>query len=226
MGLPEAAAAEAEAGTDAGSVHDRGRGYHSSPVTGSRPPTEAERAAASQLATEVADDRVEAAHQRHLGIPVTARPFRTRQRRQVECGQVEQPPLAIGIAADVSGSTRWAEAPGTRAAWIIASAARLPLTLAGRRCRRYQPVPRGGRPRCGMNSRAGLAWCGGRRPRYWTPAADAWQGSVPPGPATGDAADPARARPPSAATCPGCARPRPPWRQLPPWRRPQPRRLG
>ena len=122
-------------------VHGRGLGYRGSPVTGSRPPTDAERRAANQLAnalrharyrarsvTRIASatppgrlvgrDAMLADAQRKLGIPVTARPFRVKRRRQVD-----QPPLAVGVAADVSGSMKWATAPMTSAAWIIARGA-------------------------------------------------------------------------------------------------------
>ena len=122
-------------------VHGRGRGYSGSPVTGSRSPTDAERRAANQLAnalrharyrarsvTRIASatppgrlvgrDAMLAGAQRQLGITVTARPFRAKQRRRVD-----QPPLAVGVAADVSGSMKWATAPMTSAAWIIARGA-------------------------------------------------------------------------------------------------------
>jgi hypothetical protein len=122
-------------------AHGRGVGYHGPPVRGYRPPTEDERAAANQLAaalrraryrapavTRVASpmppgrlvgrDAQLADAQRHLGIPVTARPFRAKVRRRVD-----QPPLAVGIAADVSGSMGWAAAPMATASWIIARGA-------------------------------------------------------------------------------------------------------
>ena len=146
----EARAAEAASRADAGvaadavfrgGLHGRSGGYPGSPVTGSRPPTDAERAAATQLAAALRRARYRArtvarvasptppgrligrdallAHaQRELGIPVTARPYRAQRRRRVE-----QPPLAIGIAIDVSGSMHWAQAPMASTAWIIARAA-------------------------------------------------------------------------------------------------------
>lgn len=123
------------------STHGRGGGYRGSPVKGSRPPTDAERAAANHLAAAlrraryrgravtrvpapvppgrlVGRDALLADAQRHLGIPVTARPFRAQVRRHVD-----QPPLAVGIAADASGSMNWATAPMASASWIIARAA-------------------------------------------------------------------------------------------------------
>jgi hypothetical protein len=132
-----ASAASAASTVFGGAAHGRGGGRLRSPVTGSRAPTDAERAAASQLAaalrraryrgravTRIASaippgrlngrDALLAHAQRELGTPVTARPFRAQRRRQVE-----QPPLAVGIAVDVSGSMRWAAEPMASAAWII-----------------------------------------------------------------------------------------------------------
>ena len=123
------------------SVHGRGVGNAGSPVRGYRPPADAELAAANQLAaalrraryraravTQVASavppgrlvgrDALLADAQRQLCMPVTARPFRARVRRHVD-----QPPLAVGIAADVSGSMGWASAPMASASWIIARGA-------------------------------------------------------------------------------------------------------
>jgi hypothetical protein len=136
-----AAAAEAAETVFRSSVHGRGGGYRGSPVKGSRTPTDAERAAANELAAALRRARYRARAvtwaaspvppgrlvgraallaeaQRDLGIPVTARPFRARVRRQVD-----QPPLAVGIAADVSGSMGWATAPMASASWIFAQAA-------------------------------------------------------------------------------------------------------
>jgi hypothetical protein len=121
--------------------HGRTASGPGSPVTGTRPPTSRERAAANRLAaalrragyrgpdiTRVASatppgrligrDALAAHAQRELGLPVTALPFRTRIRRHVE-----RPAIRVGLAADVSGSMRWIEGPVAAATWIIAAGA-------------------------------------------------------------------------------------------------------
>ncbi|MEV0604266.1 hypothetical protein AB0I82_33905 [Streptomyces sp. NPDC050315] len=122
----------------------RGRGRRvTSPVTGTRPPTPAEKAAAGQLARalrtaayreRVATVTASAAPpgrlnmrgalardaQRAAGATPTALPWIHTQRRQLPT-----PPLRVGIAVDVSGSMRAAAAPIASAAWIVAKAVAL-----------------------------------------------------------------------------------------------------
>jgi hypothetical protein len=111
-----------------------------SPVTGTRPANGRERAAANRLADELRRarhrDRVTrvvaseippgrivgrevllGAAQRAMGQPVTARPFRRREKRHGD-----EPPLSVGIAVDVSGSMEGATAAMSSAAWITAQA--------------------------------------------------------------------------------------------------------
>jgi hypothetical protein len=112
------------------------------PISGRRAPTAQERAAARRLGealrkaqfreptrTRVASmlppgrlsgrDAMLGAAQRAMGLPVTARPFRTTVRKNHD-----NPPVAVGVAVDVSGSmgaytgmiasTAWTFAHGTR----------------------------------------------------------------------------------------------------------------
>ncbi|MFG2210974.1 VWA domain-containing protein [Streptomyces sp. NPDC048638] len=112
------------------------------PVRGRRAPTALERAAARRLGAALARaqfrdtarirvacalppgrlsgrDAMLGAAQRALGVPVTARPFRARKRQRTD-----DPPVAVGVAVDVSGSmgaytsiiasTAWMFAHGTR----------------------------------------------------------------------------------------------------------------
>jgi len=58
-----------------------------------------------------------AAAQRSVGRPVTAEPFAHKTRKHVE-----QPPLCVGIATDVSGSMRSAQEPLARTSWVVAQA--------------------------------------------------------------------------------------------------------
>ncbi|WP_338672607.1 hypothetical protein V1460_06190 [Streptomyces sp. SCSIO 30461] len=122
----------------------RGKGQRlSSPVTGTRPPTPAEKAAAGQLARVL---RAAAFRERTItvtasaappgrlsmrgalardaqkaaGAMPTAQPWIRTQRRQGPT-----PPLRVGIAVDVSGSMQAAAAPIASAAWIVAKAAAL-----------------------------------------------------------------------------------------------------
>lgn len=114
--------------------HDRG------PITGRRRPERTEHATANQLAARLRTaqyrgkattkhwsntppGRVDgrqlnlARTQRAAGFPVTATPFRQTRRRRVP-----QPPLAVGIACDVSGSMRWSVDAVASGAWILATA--------------------------------------------------------------------------------------------------------
>ncbi|MFJ6753264.1 VWA domain-containing protein [Streptomyces sp. NPDC091266] len=112
------------------------------PVRGHRAPTPVERAAARRLGAALARarfrdtarvrvastlppgrlsgrDAMLGAAQSALGVPVTARPFRTVKRKRTD-----DPPVAVGVAVDVSGSmsaytsivasTAWMFAHGTR----------------------------------------------------------------------------------------------------------------
>ncbi|GGP00967.1 hypothetical protein [Wenjunlia tyrosinilytica] len=114
-----------------------------SPVTGTRTPTQAEKAAAGQLARAL---RAAAYRERTVTVTASAVPpgrlnmrgalardaqktagaiptaqpwLRTRR------SQGPTPPLRVGIAVDVSGSMRAAAAPIASAAWIVAKAAAL-----------------------------------------------------------------------------------------------------
>ncbi|WP_436778236.1 hypothetical protein [Yinghuangia sp. YIM S09857] len=112
-----------------------------SPVTGTRPPTNAEKTAAGRLARGLRGaayrERVETTTasaappgrlnmraalardaQRAAGAVPTALPWRTTQRRATPT-----PPLRVGIAVDVSSSMRAATGPFSSAAWILAKAA-------------------------------------------------------------------------------------------------------
>ncbi|WTW93448.1 VWA domain-containing protein [Streptomycetaceae bacterium NBC_01309] len=114
-----------------------------SPVTGTRAPTPAEKAAAGRLARGLRNaayrERVETVStsatppgrldmraalardaQRAAGATPTALPWRATQRRATPT-----PPLRVGIAVDVSGSMYEAAAPVASAAWILAKAAAL-----------------------------------------------------------------------------------------------------
>lgn len=114
-----------------------------SPVTGTRAPTGAEKAAAGRLARGLRRaayrERVETTTtsatppgrldmraalardaQRAAGATPTALPWRATQRRATPA-----PPLRVGIAVDVSGSMHAATAPVASAAWILARAAAL-----------------------------------------------------------------------------------------------------
>jgi hypothetical protein len=126
------------------SQRERARGRRAvSPVTGTRPPTPAEKAAAGHLARAL---RAAAYRERTLtvtasaappgrlsmrgalareaqkaaGAMPTAQPWIRTQRRQGPT-----PPLRVGIAVDVSGSMRAAAHPIASAAWIVAKAAAL-----------------------------------------------------------------------------------------------------
>ncbi|UGQ13593.1 VWA domain-containing protein [Yinghuangia sp. ASG 101] len=129
---------------NAGTVNPNGgsgRTYMPSPVTGTRTPTTAEKAAAGRLARGLRNaayrERVETTTssatppgrlnmraalardaQRAAGAAPTALPWRATQRRATPT-----PPLRVGIAVDVSGSMRAATGPVSSAAWIIAKAA-------------------------------------------------------------------------------------------------------
>jgi hypothetical protein len=110
-------------------------------ITGVRPPTGAEQAAARRLARMLRDaahrdrtattvasptppgrlrmrEALAADAQRAAGAVPTARPFIQTVRRHVP-----QPPLRLGIACDVSGSMWLLAAPVASAAWILARAA-------------------------------------------------------------------------------------------------------
>ncbi|MEU6512117.1 hypothetical protein [Streptomyces sp. NPDC046942] len=117
--------------------------YAPSPVTGTRLPTAAEKAAAGRLAralrtaayrertTTVTASAIPPGRlnmrgalardaQKAAGALPTAQPWIRTQRRQGPT-----PPLRVGIAVDVSGSMRAAAAPIASAAWIVAKAAAL-----------------------------------------------------------------------------------------------------
>lgn len=121
-----------------GAGHARGN-----PVTGTRPPTVRERAAASTLAKELrraayrerAETTVTSAlppgrlnmrgalardAQRNAGSLPTAEPWIATTRRHTPT-----PPLRVGIAIDVSGSMAPAVGPLASAAWILAAAVHL-----------------------------------------------------------------------------------------------------
>lgn len=126
------------------SQRERGRGRRApSPVTGTRPPTQAEKAAAGQLARALRTaayreptvtvtasaappgrlsmrGALAREAQRAAGAIPTAQPWIRTQRRQGPT-----PPLRVGIAVDVSGSMRAAAAPIASAAWIVAKATAL-----------------------------------------------------------------------------------------------------
>ncbi|MER7544766.1 hypothetical protein ABTW95_17340 [Spirillospora sp. NPDC127506] len=110
-------------------------------ITGTRPPTSGEQAAARRLARRLRAaahrDRVTTTHtsptppgrlsmrgalaadaQRAAGTVPTAEPFTRTTRRHVPA-----PPLRVGIACDVSGSMNTLAAPVASAAWIMARAA-------------------------------------------------------------------------------------------------------
>ncbi|GHJ35450.1 VWA domain-containing protein [Streptomyces sp. TS71-3] len=126
------------------SQRERARGRRAlSPVTGTRPPTSAEKAAAGRLARAL---RAAAYRERTItvtasaappgrlnmrgalardaqkaaGATPTAQPWIRTQRRQGPT-----PPLRVAIAVDVSGSMSAAAAPIASAAWIVAKAAAL-----------------------------------------------------------------------------------------------------
>ncbi len=114
-----------------------------SPVTGTRPPSGAEKAAAGQLARALRAaayrERVPTVTasaappgrlnmrgalardaQKAAGATPTAQPWTHTHRRQMP-----SPPLRVGIAVDVSGSMNAAATPIASAAWILAKAAAL-----------------------------------------------------------------------------------------------------
>lgn len=128
--------------TPATSTQRRGRPPRT-PITGTRRPTAAEKAAAGQLARtlraaayreRVATVTASAAPpgrlsmrgalardaQKAAGATPTAQPWIHTQRRQAP-----SPPLRIGIAVDISGSMQHAAAPIASAAWILARATAL-----------------------------------------------------------------------------------------------------
>lgn len=110
------------------------------PRSGTRAPTDGERALARRLATAlrqarfrgqgrivtssevppgrlVGRDAMLAAAQRTRGAVVTARPF-----RQVSRRESPEPTLVVGLAVDVSGSMHWATGPVASIAWVLANA--------------------------------------------------------------------------------------------------------
>jgi hypothetical protein len=117
-------------------------GAGAGPVTGSRAPAEAERAAAARLGRALRSagvrERIETRTasaappgrlnlraaitrdaQRAAGAVPTARPWTATTRRHAP-----NPPLRVGIAVDVSGSMAAAAGPVASAAWILAHATR------------------------------------------------------------------------------------------------------
>ncbi|GAA3712146.1 VWA domain-containing protein [Streptomyces sp. NEAU-PBA10] len=112
------------------------------PVSGHRPPTSLERAAARRLGIALAKarfrdparvrtaaatppgrvsgrDAMLGAAQRALGMPVTARPFRSLKRTHSQ-----EPPVAVGVAVDVSGSMRAYTSIIASTAWTFAHGTR------------------------------------------------------------------------------------------------------
>ncbi|MEO3976932.1 VWA domain-containing protein [Streptomyces sp. CAU 1734] len=117
------------------------------PISGRRAPTPLERAAARRLGAALAKarfreparvrvasafppgrlsgrDAMLGAAQRAMGMPVTARPFRSVRRVHSD-----EPPVAVGVAVDVSGSMRHYTPVIASAAWSFAHATR---EVAGR----------------------------------------------------------------------------------------------
>ncbi|MGW3952870.1 hypothetical protein ACWEKM_18535 [Streptomyces sp. NPDC004752] len=114
-----------------------------SPVTGTRPPTRAEKAAAGQLARAL---RAAAYRERTTTVTASAAPPGRLNMRQALARDAQKaagatptatpwvhtvhragptPPLRVGIACDVSGSMGLAAEPIASAAWIVAKAAAL-----------------------------------------------------------------------------------------------------
>ncbi|MGW2055890.1 VWA domain-containing protein [Streptomyces sp. NPDC001840] len=114
-----------------------------SPVTGTRPPTSAEKAAAGQLARAL---RAAAYRERTTTVTSSAAPPGRLNMRQALARDAQRaagatptatpwtrtvhrpsptPPLRVGIAVDVSGSMNAATAPIASAAWIVAKATAL-----------------------------------------------------------------------------------------------------
>ncbi|WP_053726678.1 VWA domain-containing protein [Streptomyces sp. WM6378] len=112
------------------------------PVSGRRAPTALERAAARRLGLALARarfrdtarvrvasalppgrlsgrDAMLGAAQRALGVPVTVRPFRTVRRKRTD-----EPPVAVGVAVDVSGSMRAYTPIVASTAWMFAHGTR------------------------------------------------------------------------------------------------------
>ncbi|MCX4826759.1 VWA domain-containing protein [Streptomyces sp. NBC_01142] len=112
------------------------------PVSGRRAPTPVERAAARRLGAALAKarfreparvrvasalppgrlsgrDAMLGAAQRTLGMPVTARPFRSKTRTHSQ-----EPPVAVGVAVDVSGSMRAYTPIIASTAWMFAHGTR------------------------------------------------------------------------------------------------------
>jgi hypothetical protein len=141
-----AAAAAQRSATQAKAVfapapNQRGGRNQWSPITGTRPPTGQERAAAGRLARALRAaayrERIETVTtspappgrlnmrgalardaQRAAGATPTAEPWVATARRHAPT-----PPLRVGIAVDVSGSMEEATGPIASAAWILAKAA-------------------------------------------------------------------------------------------------------
>ncbi|MGW3626201.1 VWA domain-containing protein [Streptomyces sp. NPDC000880] len=114
-----------------------------SPVTGTRPPTSGEKAAAGQLARAL---RAAAYRERTITVTASTAPPGRLNMRQALARDAQRaagatptatpwtrtvhrpnptPPLRVGIAVDVSGSMSLAAAPIASAAWILAKAAAL-----------------------------------------------------------------------------------------------------
>ncbi|QKV95955.1 VWA domain-containing protein [Streptomyces sp. NA02950] len=120
-----------------------GRGGSSSPVTGTRPPTGAEKSAAGQMARAL---RTAAYRERITTVTASAAPPGRLNMRQALARDAQRaagatptatpwvrtahrpsptPPLRVGIAVDVSGSMGAAADPISSAAWILAKATAL-----------------------------------------------------------------------------------------------------
>ncbi|MFE9555457.1 VWA domain-containing protein [Streptomyces sp. NPDC006703] len=118
-------------------------GRHRSPVSGTRPPTPAEKAAAGQLARAL---RAAAYRERTPTVTASAAPPGRLNMRQALAREAQiaagatptatpftrttyrpnpTPPLRVGIAVDVSASMDIAAAPIASAAWIVAKATAL-----------------------------------------------------------------------------------------------------
>ncbi|WP_433259224.1 hypothetical protein ACQPYK_49525 (plasmid) [Streptosporangium sp. CA-135522] len=142
-GRAHEATERAAAAAQAASTFTPGGGHGTTPdgpVTGQRSPATVERVAANTLAIQLRRVRyrgrattvtssalppgrlsgrtaVLAAAQHAMGLPVTAQPFRQLRRRHVD-----QPPLTVGIAVDVSGSMEDTARAMASLSWVMAHA--------------------------------------------------------------------------------------------------------
>ncbi|MEU5308801.1 hypothetical protein [Streptomyces sp. NPDC021562] len=126
-----------------GKATTKSKGKGRSPVTGTRPPTRAEKTAAGQLARAL---RAAAYRERTTTVTASAAPPGRLNMRQALARDAQKaagaiptatpwvhrvhragpmPPLRVGIAVDVSGSMSLAAGPIASAAWIVAKATAL-----------------------------------------------------------------------------------------------------